>query len=221
MPTTLKVAWSPASTRPAGSQGPGWTVLSSCLASHWQGRALNSPNDVIVARDGGIYFSDPTYGRMPYYGVEREPELDFQGVYRIGADGGLELLVDDFAQPNGLCFSRDECRLFVNDTGRMHIRVFAHAADGALTHDRVWAETTGEAPGAPDGMKIDAAENLYCTGPGGIHVFAPDASCLGVILTPEGTANFTWGDADMRSLFITASSSLYRIRVRVPGIPAF
>ena len=85
----------------------------------------------------------------------------------------------------------------------------------------VWAEVTGEGDGAPDGMKTDSEDNVYCTGPGGVHVFAPDATCLGVILVPEGVANFTWGDADLRSLFITASTSLYRTRVRVPGRPAF
>ena len=192
------------------------------LATHHDGKELNSPNDIIVARSGAIYFSDPTYGRMPGFGVEREQQLDFQGIYRIdGGDLSLSLLAGDFAQPNGLCFSLDEARLFVNDTDRGHIRVFDHGPDGDLSNDRVWAETTGEGEGAPDGMKIDSAENLYCTGPGGIHVFAPDATCLGVILMPERTANFTWGGADMRDLFITASTSLYRIRVKVPGLKAF
>lgn len=192
------------------------------LATHHGDKELNSPNDIIVARAGAIYFSDPTYGRMPVFGVEREQELDFQGVYRIdGEDLSLKLLADDFVQPNGLCFSKDEARLFVNDTGRGHIRVFDHDPDGTLSNDSVWAETTGEGEGAPDGMKIDSAENLYCTGPGGIHVFAPDATCLGVILMPERTANFTWGSEDMRELYITASTSLYRIRVRVPGLKAF
>jgi gluconolactonase len=192
------------------------------LATHHGDKELNSPNDIIVARSGAIYFSDPTYGRMPVFGVEREQELDFQGVFRIdGDDGSLQLLVDDFLQPNGLCFSADESRLFVNDTDRGHVRVFDHGADGTLSNGRVWAETVGEGDGAPDGMKIDTAENLYCTGPGGIHVFAPDATCLGVILTPERTANFAWGGDDMRDFFITASTSLYRIRVQVPGLKAF
>ena len=192
------------------------------LASHHDGKELNSPNDIVVKRDGAIYFTDPTFGRMPYYGVERECELDFQGVYRIDPqDGALRLLADDFGQPNGLCFSLDESRLFVNDTDRQHVRVFDVAADGGLQNSRIWCETTGEGQGAPDGMKIDSAENLYTTGPGGIHVFAPDATCLGVIRVPEGTANFTFGDDDLKSLFITASTSLYRIRVGIPGNPAF
>ena len=94
-------------------------------------------------------------------------------------------------------------------------------ADGSLEGGEVWAETTGDAVGPPDGMKLDSAGNLYCCGPGGIHVFAPDATCLGVILVPEYTANFAWGDADWKSLFITAATSVYRIRVQVPGTPQF
>ncbi|MCW5750593.1 MAG: SMP-30/gluconolactonase/LRE family protein [Alphaproteobacteria bacterium] len=192
----------------------------SVIASHYKGKELNSPNDIVVRSDGGIYFSDPTYGRMEYYGRKRECELDFRGVYRAESDGGrLTLLADDFAQPNGLCFSLDETRLFVNDTDRQHIRVFDVRPDGTLANGRVWAETKGDGAGAPDGMKIDGAGNLYCCGPGGIHVFAPDATALGVIKVPEYTANFCWGDDDMRSLFITASTSVYRVRVKVPGRP--
>ncbi|TXL71259.1 SMP-30/gluconolactonase/LRE family protein [Vineibacter terrae] len=188
----------------------------SVIASHYQGKELNSPNDIVVKSDGGIYFSDPTYGRMKYYGRERACELSFQGVYRADASG-LVLLADDFAQPNGLCFSHDEARLFVNDTSRQHIRVFDVRADGTLAGGQVWAQTTGTGPGAPDGMKLDSAGNLYCCGPGGIHVFAPDATALGVIRTPEPAANFCFGDADRRSLYITASTSVYRIRVAVAG----
>ncbi|BBK31650.1 gluconolactonase [Stella humosa] len=191
------------------------------LATHHDGRELNSPNDVVVHGDGGIYFSDPTYGRMEHYGVLREPQLDFRGVFRIDPSGEVRLLADDFGQPNGLCFSQDGRRLFVNDTDRQHIRLFDVRADGTLAGGQVWAETTGEGDGAPDGMKLDSAGNLYCCGPGGIHVFAPDATCLGVVGVPEYTANFAWGDGDYRSLFITASTSVYRIRVDVPGTPQF
>jgi gluconolactonase len=192
------------------------------IASHYQGQELNSPNDIVVASNGDIYFSDPTYGRMDYYGVKRDPVLKLRGVYRVPAEGGEpELLADDFAQPNGLCFSLDERRLFVNDTERMHIRVFERNADGSFRDGGVWAETKGEGAGAPDGMKIDSEGNLYSCGPGGIHVFDPSGECLGLIRTPEVAANFTWGDDDLCSLFITASTSLYRIRVKVPGRSAF
>jgi gluconolactonase len=191
------------------------------LATHYDGKELNSPNDIVVAADGSIYFTDPTYGRMEFYGVPRDQELSFQGVYRIGANGGLILLADDFAQPNGLCFSLDASRLFVNDTERRHIRVFNVASDGKLTGGAVWAETKGKGAGAPDGMKIDSRGNLYCCGPGGIHVFNPSADFLGVISVPEQAANFTFGDDDLRSVYITASTSLYRQRVRVPGLRLF
>jgi gluconolactonase len=192
------------------------------LATDWRGKALNSPNDVVVSRNGDIYFTDPIYGRVEYYGVKREPELAFRGLYRIAGDSGaLNLLADDFAQPNGLCFSGDEARLFVNDTARQHIRVFDVESDGTASGGKVWAETKGDGKGAPDGMKIDSEENLYCCGPGGIHVFDRNGGSLGVIRLPEGAANFAFGGDDCRSLFVTASTSLYRLEVRVPGRPAF
>lgn len=192
------------------------------LATHYKGKQLNSPNDIVCRSDGAIYFSDPPYGRAKFYGEERPQELGFQGVYRVGPDPkSPALLVDDFDRPNGLCFSLDESRLFVNDTARKHIRVFDVAKDGALKNGRVWAETPGDKPGAPDGMKMDSAGNLYCTGPGGIHVFDPDAKLLDVLETPERAANFAFGDEDFRSLFVTASTSLYRARRTVPGRPVF
>lgn len=197
--------------------GSGYEIL----ASHFQGKELNSPNDVVVKADGSIYFSDPPYGRInARVGLDRPRELDFQGVYRLDPDSGtLTLLVDDFDKPNGLCFSLDERRLFINDTPRLHIRVFDVQEDGTLANGRVWAELVGQGPGGADGMKLDSQGNIYCTGPGGIHVFAPDATCLGVIHMPEHTANLCFGDDDDRSLYITASTSLYRLRVRVPGLP--
>jgi len=188
------------------------------VASAFEGMALNSPNDIVVKRDGGIYFTDPTYGRMEYYGVARAPVLAFRGVYRVEPDGArITLLADDFAQPNGLCFSVDERRLFVNDTERMHIRVFDVADDGTLRNGRIWAELSGDGAGAPDGMKIDSEGNLYCCGPGGIHVLDPSATALGVLRVPTHVANFTWGEDDLKSLFITATDNLFRIRVSVPG----
>jgi gluconolactonase len=192
------------------------------IATHYAGKQLNSPNDIVCKSDGGIYFSDPPYGRAKFYGVERPQELDFQGVYRVGRDAkSTELLVDDFDRPNGLCFSRDERRLFINDTARKHIRVFDVTPTGTLKNGRVWAETKGDKPGAPDGMKIDSAGNVYCCGPGGIHVFDPDGRLLEVLEAPEYTANFAWGDDDYRSLFITASTSLYRSRRTIAGLPVF
>jgi gluconolactonase len=191
------------------------------LATHYDGKELNSPNDVVVRSDGTIFFTDPDFGRRQYYGVPRESELDFRGLYLIRPDGELRLLVDDFGQPNGLCFSRDERQLFVNDSPRRHIRVF-DVDDDSLSGGEVWVETGGvEGERTPDGMKVDSAGNLFCVGPGGIHVFDGDGARLGVILVPENVANFAWGDDDLHSLLITASKSLYRLRVQVPGLPAF
>jgi gluconolactonase len=188
------------------------------LASHYDGKELNSPNDVAVGRDGAIYFTDPDYGRREYYGVPRTPQLAFRGVYRIAPDGlGLTLLADDFAQPNGLCLSLDETRLFVNDTERGHVRVFDLRPDGSVSGGKVWAEPSGSDPGAPDGMKTDSQDRLYCTGPGGIHVFDSAARLLGVIRVPETPANFTFGGDDLRTLFITATHGLYAAAVDVPG----
>ncbi len=188
------------------------------LATHYGDRELNSPNDVIVKSDGTLYFSDPTYGRMEGFGFLREQDLDFQGVYRLSPDDGeVTLLASDFAQPNGLTFSLDESTLFVCDTDRGHIRSFDVNADGSVSGGDVWAEVTGDGDGVPDGMKIDSAGNLFVTGPGGIHVFATDGTDLGVIAIPENIANFTWGDTDRRTLYVTASTSLYRLRVNVPG----
>jgi len=192
------------------------------LATHFEGKALNSPNDVIVKSDGAIYFTDPNSGRFAPYGVPRPQELPFQGVYRWSPEtGGLTLLVDDFEKPNGLCFSPDETTLYIADTEREHIRAFDLTPQGRLLNGRVWAEVRGEGIGRADGMKVDREGNVYCAGPGGIHVFSSDAVPIGVILIPEHTANLAWGDDDCQSLYITAASSVYRIRTRIPGNPVF
>jgi gluconolactonase len=192
------------------------------LASTYAGKELNSPNDVVVKSDGAIYFTDPTYGRDKGHGNPRPVQLDFRGVWRVAPGSHLlSLLVDDFDQPNGLCLSLDEQQLYVNDTVRQHIRLFDLQADGTLANGRVWAHTIGKGAGAPDGMKIDRAGNIYCCGPGGIHVFAPDATCLGIIGMPEYTANFCFGDDDLSSLYVTASTSIYRLRVKTPGVAQY
>jgi gluconolactonase len=192
------------------------------LATHWQDKELNSPNDVIVASDGSIIFTDPTYGRMPGFGLEREQDLDFQGVYRLPSGGGdLELLVDDFKQPNGLCFSPDESLLYINDTDRAHIRVFDVGANHALSNDRVFAENIGDGDlakgGLVDGMKADERGNIYVTGPDGVWVFGTDGEHLGTIEVPESVGNINWGDDDWRSMYIPASTSVYRVRMKVAG----
>jgi gluconolactonase len=187
------------------------------VVDRYQGKRLNSPNDLIVARDGSILFTDPHYGLLEGLGGPAEAELSFRGVYRI-PPGASEptLLVDDFAAPNGLALSPDERRLYVDDTIRGHIRVFDVQQDWTLTGGEVLAELGVDDTGVPDGMKVDRAGNLYCTGPGGIWLCAPSGTILGRIRTPEVAANVGWGD-DGNTLYIAASTTLYRLRCRIGG----
>jgi gluconolactonase len=189
------------------------------LASHWQGKELNSPNDVVVASDGSIVFTDPPYGRWPGFGVEREQELDFCGVYRIAPDGELSLLVDDFRKPNGLCFSADEKTLWINDTDGGHIRRFSVGSDGSLSGGEVIYQMEGFSleTGIPDGQKLDEAGNLWVSGPGGLHVVTGDGQLLGRILTPENVGNQAWGGENWRTLFICTSSTVHTLRTTVAG----
>jgi gluconolactonase len=197
------------------------------LASHFEGKELNSPNDVCVRSDGSIYFSDPWYGRMPVYGVERPRQLGFQGVYRVPPGGGEpQLLVERnlFEQPNGLCFSPDERLLYVNDTVRALIRVFDVRPDGSLGPDRIFASGIRSElePGVPDGMKCDSAGNIWVTAPGGIWVYARSGALLGKVRVPELVANLHWGRSDWRTLFMCATHSLYAMRTKVgPHIEPF
>jgi gluconolactonase len=190
------------------------------IASHYGGLQLNSPNDVVCTDDGSIYFSDPLYGRMPGFGVERSPELAFQGLYRIDPSGSLHLEADDFAAPNGLCQSPDGRLMYVNDTERAHIRVFDISSDGSLGNGRMFVEDIGTgdlAEGVPDGMKVDAAGNVYVTGPGGVWVIDSAGKHLGTIAVPEVVGNINWGAPDWQTLFICASTSLYSVRTAVSG----
>jgi gluconolactonase len=197
------------------------------LASHFEGMELNSPNDVCVKSDGSIYFSDPWYGRMPVYGVERPRHLGFQGVYRIPPGGRVpELLVDRylFEQPNGLCFCPTEERLFVNDTVQHLIRVFDVLPDGRLGPGRVFASgiVSPSEPGVPDGMKCDAQGNLWVCGPGGVWVYSTRGDLLGKLRIPELVGNLAWGGSDWRTLFLTATHSVYAVDTKVgPKIEPF
>jgi gluconolactonase len=186
------------------------------IAERWEGKRLNSPNDVVVRSDGAVFFTDPPYGLVD----QREgKELPFQGVYRIDPDGSLDLLVDDFERPNGLAFSPDERTLHVDDTARRQIRAFDVTEDGRLEHGRIFADLEHPDEGGPDGMKVDVEGNVYCTGPGATWVFNAAGALLGRIITPERPANCAWGGADWRTLYFTARPSVYRLRVTVPGIP--
>lgn len=192
------------------------------LASHFEGSELNSPNDVVVDSAGCIYFTDPSYGRThELVGVKRPQQLSWQGVYRLDPDGRLTLLADDFQQPNGLCLDRQERHLYVNDTLGRHIRRWTLDAEGNAAGGDIWAAVECDGQSVPDGLKMDSAGTLFCTGGAGIQAFDEQGRCLGVIEIPEKTANFTWGDDDMRSLYVTASSSVYRVRVATPGVALF
>jgi gluconolactonase len=188
----------------------------SVLADRYQGKRLNSPNDVIVRSDGSVYFTDPPYGLG---NPPKWKELSFNGVYRIGPDGVIHLLIDDFDRPNGLAFSPDESVLYVNDSQRGHIRAFDVSPDGTIGKSRVFVELKGKEPGVPDGMKVDREGNVYCTGSGGFWITDQHGKPLGRVLMQEVPANLGWGDADWRTLYVTACTSIYRVRLAVAGVP--
>lgn len=192
------------------------------LADAYQGKRLNSPNDVVVQSDGSIWFTDPTYGILSdYEGYRCAPEQPVRGVYRVdGATAAISRVIDDFCQPNGLAFSPDERTLYIADSGASHegtkprhIRAF-DVADGKLTHDRVFAVIDA---GIPDGIRTDMAGNLWSSAADGVHCFAPDGHRLGKILVPEAVANLTFGGPRRNRLFITATSSLYAVYLTTTG----
>jgi len=182
------------------------------LADKYDAKKFNSPNDVILGPDGALYFTDPTLD-LP---KGEKQELSYQGVYRLGTDGSVRLLTTDLAQPNGLAFSPDGKRLYIDDTQRQDIRVYDVGLNGELKNGRVFGKEEGR-DGVPDGMRVDRHGNVFVTGPGGIWVWDPQGNHLGTILMPESTANLNWGDADYRTLYITASTSVYRLKTRTRG----
>lgn len=186
------------------------------LADRYEGKKLNSPNDVIVGPDGAIYFTDPTLDLV----ADEKQEIPFQGVYRLDAKGNLRLLTKDLTQPNGLAFSPDGKRFYVDDDGdqQKNIRVYDVAADVSLTNGRIFGdEHGGKGEGVPDGIKVDRQGNLFVTGPKGIWVWDASGNHLGTIVMPEQPANLTWGDPDYRTLYITATTSVYRLKLKTQG----
>jgi gluconolactonase len=198
-----------------------WDGGKRTLADSYEGKRLNSPNDVVVRSDGAVYFTDPPYG-LPKREDDPRRELDLFGVYRIGADGRVTLLARSLTRPNGLAFSPDERTLYVaqSDPKRAIWMAFPVNDDGLLGEGRLFADATPlvgpAAPGLPDGLKVDRDGNLFATGPGGVHVFAPDGRRLGLIETGQATANCAWG-GDGSVLYITADSYLCRIRTTTRG----
>jgi len=184
------------------------------LAERYQGKRLNSPNDVVVKSDGSIYFTDPPYGIQ-----KEQEELGFYGIYRWKPDGTLTLLNKEMVRPNGIAFSPDEKKLYVSDSEKLHIRVFDVQSDGTLANSRVFAELPGPTDkGVPDGMKVDAKGNIYCSGSGGVWFFSPTGQLLGKIPVPESVTNLAWGNKDYKTLYMTAGKSIYRIRLNIAGV---
>jgi gluconolactonase len=187
------------------------------LADRYEGKRLNSPNDAVYRSDGSLYFTDPPYGLFD----EKAKELDFQGIYRLPPNGKLQLLNKELTRPNGLAFSPDEKTLYVgnSDPDKKIWTAYEVAQDGSLSNGRVFFDATQEKEdGLPDGMKVDTKGNLYCTGPGGIWIFSPQGKHLGTIKPPEVPANCHWGDDNAKTLYITARTGFYRLRLNVPGI---
>lgn len=184
------------------------------LADRFEGNKFNSPNDVVVGPDGAIYFTDPTLD-LPQ---GEKQQIPFQGVYRLDEKGGVRLLTKELAQPNGLAFSPDGKRFYVDDSQRRNIRVYDFSPDGTLRNGRIFGEEPGgKGDGVPDGMKVDRNGNLFVTGPGGIWVWDKEANHIGTIVVPTQPANLTWGDQDYRTLYITATTSVYKLRMKVRG----
>lgn len=192
---------------------------TSVLADRYQGKRLNSPNDLVYRRDGALFFTDPPFG-LPKFFEDRRKELPWSGVFAL-VGGKLRLLTSDLTGPNGIAFSPDEKYLYVGDWDEKKKVVMRYEVgpDGSLANGRVFFDMTGaKGEDAIDGIKVDQRGNLYVSGPGGLWILSPEGKHLGTILAPRHPHNFAWGDADGRTLYLCARSSLYRMRLQVPGL---
>jgi gluconolactonase len=199
------------------------------LADSYQGKKLNSPNDLVYKSDGSLYFTDPPYGLPSQSDTDPGKELQINGVYRIPAArqqkpgappdrAMLQLVIKDLARPNGLAFSPDEKFLYIAESGRKVWLRYRVQPDGSVTDGRLFLDPSSEkAPGGPDGIRVDNQGNLYGSGPGGVWIISPEGKHLGTIRVPEPVSNVAWGDKDAQTLYITASTSVYRIRLTVSG----
>ena len=200
------------------------------VADRWEGKRVTAPNDVVGRSDGTIFFTDPG-GRVPM----EEREIKFAGVYTVSPDGKMGLATDECEYPNGLAFSPDESILYVaisrkdldclkeEERGEVctHrlIRAFDVAADGSLGNNRIFADMSSNLLGVPDGMKVDMDGRVWCTGNGGTQIYDKDGNHVGDLRTDEVPANCAWGGSDNRTLFLTARTSVYTVRVNTPGTP--
>ena len=184
------------------------------LADHFDGKKLNSPNDVVIGPDGAIYFTDPTLDLVK----GETQEIPYQGVYRLDDSGKVTLLTQDLTQPNGLAFSPDGKRLYIDDSAEKNIRVYDVQADGTLANGRIFGDEKGnKGEGVPDGMRVDRKGNIFVTGPKGIWVWDPQGHHIGTIVMPEQPANLTWGGAHYDTLYITATHSVCKLRTKTKG----
>ena len=200
------------------------------LADSYQGRRLNSPNDLVYRSDGSLYFTDPPYGLRTQDDTDPEKQLKVNGVYRIpgalqqapGAQpdrAKLQMIIQDLPRPNGIAFSPDEKYLYVSDSGKEIWMKYTVQPNGSVTDGRLFADASGDKRiGGPDGIKVDRSGNLYGSGPGGVWILSPEGKHLGTIDMPEKASNIAWGGTDARTLYITDSASVYRITLKIPGV---
>ena len=214
------------------SEAPEPDAAQTVLADRYQSLRLNSPNDLVYRSDGSIYFTDPPYGLRKQNDSDPEKELQINGVYRIPAAaaqkpgepparGDLQLLVSDLSRPNGIAFSPGEKFLYVDSTEPKKIWMrYAVLPDGTLADPKLLYDGTNDSGnGAPDGMKVDVQGNIYSAGPGGVVIISPDGKRLATLLIPERVANVAWGGTDRKTLYICASTSVYRVKLSIPGEP--
>ena len=200
------------------------------LADSYHGKKLSSPNDLVYKSDGSLYFTDPPYGLPTQSDNDPAKELQINGVYRIPAARqqkpgtppnrqSLQLVIKDLGRPNGIAFSPDEKFLYIAESGRKVWLRYRVSADGSVRDGTLFLDPSSDKePGGPDGIRVDIQGNLYGAGPGGVWIISPDGKHLGTIKIPEVVSNVGWGDKDLKTLYITASTSVYRIRLKIPGM---